>query len=119
MSEIPAGISESFTYSEFLYKIQSEMLNLYHDVSADVLYRGNDIWEIASYSSLPTKTAKAEMKPVYTLVKEIDADESKLGLVISYNQFGKESLNAYLVRNCGKPERINFHYISFQEMEQS
>ncbi len=116
MSEIPAGISESFTYSEFLYKIQSEMLNLYHDVSADVLYRGNDIWEIASYSSLPTKTAKAEMKPVYTLVKEIDTDESKLGLVISYNQFGKESLNAYLVRNCRRPERINFHYINFQEM---
>jgi len=117
MSEIPNGISKSFTYSEFLYKIQSEMLNIYHDISADVLYRGNDIWEIASYSSLPTKTAKAEMKPVYTLVKEIDTDESKLGLVISYNQFGKESLNAYLIRNSRRTERINFRYINFQEME--
>ena len=109
-SEIPVGISKYFTYSEFLYNIQSEMLNLYHDVSADVLYRGNDIWEIASYSNLITKSAGAEMTPVYTFVKTVDSDESKLGLVISYNQYGKESLNAYLVRNSRKSEKINFHY---------
>ncbi|MDE5830658.1 MAG: UPF0182 family protein, partial [Clostridia bacterium] len=115
-SEIPSEISKYFTYSEFLYKIQSEMLNLYHDVSADVLYRGNDIWEIASYSSLITKSAPTEMAPVFTFAKTVDSDESKLGLVNVYNQYGKESLNAYLVRNCGRTEKINFHYINFQEI---
>lgn len=117
-SEIPNVISKHFTYSEFLYNIQSEMLNLYHDVSADVLYRGNDIWEIASYSNLITKSARSEMTPVYTLVKTVDSDESKLGLVISYNQYGKESLNAYLVRNSRKSEKINFHYINFLVIHQ-
>lgn len=97
-SEIPAGISKYFTYSEFLYKIQAEVLNLYHDVSADVLYRGNDMWEIASYSSLITRTAATEMKPYYTMLKTVNSKDSKLGLVIAYNQSGKESLNAYLVR---------------------
>lgn len=95
--EIPSGISKYFTYSEFLYNVQAEVLNLYHNVSADVLYRGNDVWEIASYSSLITKSATTVMKPYYTMVKTVDSDKSELGLVTLYNQSGKESLNAYLV----------------------
>jgi len=95
-SQIPKDIEKYFTYSEFLYKIQSKMLTMYHDVSADVLYRGNDIWQIASYSNLITTTAKSEMSPLYTMVKTVDSEE-KLGLVLAYNQYEKESLNAYLV----------------------
>lgn len=96
-NEISDGISKHFVYSEFLYNIQSDMLNLYHDVSADVLYRSNDVWEIASYSNLVTRTAGAKMEPYYTMVKTKNSKESELGLVIAYNQYGKESLNAYLV----------------------
>lgn len=95
--KIPSGISRHFVYSEFLYEIQSNMLNLYHDVSADVLYRANDVWEIASYSNLVTRTAGAKMKPYYTMLKTRNSDKSELGLTIAYNQYGKESLNAYLV----------------------
>jgi len=95
--EIPQGISKYFTYSEFLYNIQSEMLTRYHDVSPDVLYRRNDVWEIASYSSLASRTIAAKIKPYYTMVKDENSKENKLGLVIVYNQFEKESLNAYLV----------------------
>ncbi len=96
-SEIPEGISKYFVYSEFLYNIQSEMLTLYHDVSADVLYRGSDEWQIASYSSLITTTASKEMTPTYTMVKTVDSEESNLGLVLAYNLYKKESMNAYLV----------------------
>lgn len=95
--QIPEGISKHFTYSEFLYEIQSEMLNLYHDVSADVLYRANDVWEIASYSNLITRTAAKKMKPYYTKVKTETNENGEIGLVIAYNQLGRESLNAYLV----------------------
>ncbi len=96
-SKIPNGISKYFTYSEFLYNIQAEMLNLYHDVAADVLYRGNDMWEIASYSNMITRTASTKMKPYYALVKTNSKSDEKLGLIIAYNLYGKESLNAYLV----------------------
>ena len=96
-SEIPEGISKYFTYSKFLYNIQADILTMYHDVSADVLYRGNDVWQIASYSNQITTTASTEMTPIYTMVKTVDSEESKLGLVTSYNLYGKESLNAYLV----------------------
>lgn len=95
--EIPKTISKYFTYPEFLYQIQSEMLEKYHNVSADVLYRSNDVWEIASYSNLLTKSGGAKMKPIFTMTKGANEEESKLGLVIAYNQYGKESLNAYLI----------------------
>lgn len=99
VSQVPNGISKHFTYPEFLYNIQSRVLNLYHDVSADVLYRANDVWEIASYSNLITRSAGAKMKPYYTMCKNEKSNESEIGLVIAYNQYGKESLNAYLVGN--------------------
>lgn len=73
------------------------MLNIYHDVSADVLYRANDVWEIASYSNLITRTAAKKMKPYYTRVKTEANENGEIGLVIAYNQLGRESLNAYLV----------------------
>lgn len=94
-SEIPEEISNHFIYSELLYKIQAEMLTKYHNISADILYRGNDVWEIASYSNLITKTAGAKMEPYYTLVK--NGDKNEIGLITAYNQYGKESLNAYLI----------------------
>ena len=37
--EIPSEISEHFTYSEFLYNIQAEILKRYHNTEPDVLYR--------------------------------------------------------------------------------
>lgn len=96
-SEIPEGILKYFTYSEFLYNIQAKMLTKYHNIAADVLYRGNDVWQIASYSNLITSTASTQMEPIFTMLKTIDSDESRLGLVLTYNLYGRESMNAYLV----------------------
>lgn len=96
-ADIPEGIAKHFTYSEYLYNIQAEILKMYHDVSADVLYRGNDVWQIASYSNQITTTASTQMNPVCTLVKTVDSEESRLGLVVAYNLAKKESMNAYLV----------------------
>ena len=81
----------------YYVNIQAKMLTKYHNVAADVLYRGNDVWQIASYSNLTTSTASTQMEPNYTMVKTVDSDEAKLGLVLTYNLFGRESMNAYLV----------------------
>lgn len=95
---IPDDIARHFIYPEFLYSIQAEILQMYHNVSTDVLYRSDDIWEIAKYS----KTAQASTKgvkqdPYYTMLKTIDSDKMELGLVTSYTQLDKQSLKAYLV----------------------
>lgn len=96
-SEIPEDISKYFVYSEYLYKIQSKILNLYHNVTADVLYRGDDVWEPASYSTSATTSVKTEMEPYYTILKTTNSDDSELGLVLPYTISDKQSLTSYLV----------------------
>lgn len=95
---IPSDIASHFVYPEFLYNIQAEILQMYHNVSTDVLYRSDDIWEIAKYSrTAQTSTKGIKQEPYYTMLKTIDSDKMELGLVTSYTLLDKQSLKAYLV----------------------
>ena len=98
IKEIDPSISEHFIYPEFLYNIQSSMINMYHDVSPDSLYRADDIWKITQKSAETNSSITGEsMKPYYTMVKTVDSSESKLGLVLTYNKLGKTNITSYLV----------------------
>ena len=56
-SKIPEDISKHFIYPKYLYNIQAEMLETFHDVKPDVLYRSDDIWDFATYNATgATKT---------------------------------------------------------------
>lgn len=96
--EIPEDISKHIVYSEYLYNIQAQMIALYHDVQTEVLYRTDDVWAIANQniSNVSTNSARP-IKPYYTVVKTVDSDESKLGLVVPYTQVGKQNIVAYMV----------------------
>ncbi len=95
--EIPEDISSQFVYSKLLYNIQSEVLKIYHNVTTDVLYRGDDVWEAPIYSTSTTTTVGEEMAPYYTMVKTIDSQEEQLGIVLPYTLYGKQSIVSYLV----------------------
>ena len=45
--KIPEDISKHFVYPKYLYDIQAEIMQKYHNIQPEVLYRGNDIWKIA------------------------------------------------------------------------
>lgn len=94
-AKIPEDIVRHFIYPEFLYKIQAEVLERYHNVSTDVLYRSDDVWEIAKTSKTTSKGV--EQEPYYTMLKTVDEDEYSLGLVLQYTQLDKQNLRAYLV----------------------
>lgn len=97
-STIPEGISKYFVYPEYLYKIQAEILERYHNVSTDVLYRGDDTWETAKYSATTkSSTTGIEQEPYYTMLKVTDSDKQELGLVLQYTPKDKQNLRAYLV----------------------
>ncbi len=96
--KIPADIAEHFVYPEFLYKVQAEMINLYHDISEDVLYRADDIWQITTKSAnTNSKVTGIEMEPYYTMLKTKDSDKPTFGLVLMYNKLGKQNITSYLV----------------------
>ena len=94
--KIPEEIQEQFIYPEFLYKVQSELLEEYHNTKADVLYRSDDTWEKATYKNNQSNNkAKNTMEPYYTSVN-IEEGE-KIGLIQFYSQKNKQSLISYLV----------------------
>lgn len=97
--EIPSEISEHFTYSEFLYNIQAEILKRYHNTEPDVLYRANDVWDIAKYGAGTNSSTQqtTQMTPYYAIVKTTDSEQTKLGLVLPYTIQGKQSIAGYTV----------------------
>lgn len=100
--EIPEDISNHFVYPEYLYSIQAEVLERYHNIQPDVLYRSDDIWDVATHntSSKMTSTKGTAIKPYYTMLKTSDSNSSRLGVVLPYTPYGKQNIKAYLVGSC-------------------
>ncbi len=104
--ELPQDIQKHIIYPEFLYSIQASMINIYHDISEDTLYRADDIWQITTKASSSKSTvAGEEMKPYYTMLKTVDNDKPEFGLVLTFNKYGKQNILSYLVGTVksGKP----------------
>ena len=98
---IPADIAKHIVYPEYLYNIQANMLERYHNVKTDVLYRSSDVWDRATHTTSKTlKTVGTEIEPYYTMVKTIDSQQEQLGLVLPYTMYEKQSLISYLVGTC-------------------
>ena len=73
--EIPEDIASHFIYPEFLYNIQADMLERYHNVKADVLYRSSDVWDRATHTTVQTlRTTGTPIDPYYTMVKTVDSE---------------------------------------------
>jgi len=92
---IPTTISSQFVYSQYLYNVQAEIMKVYHNVTEDVLYRGDDIWAFATYSATTKSSVSTKIEPYYTMIKE--NGENKVGLIIPYTVEGKQNITAYLV----------------------
>jgi len=105
-SEIPEDISSKFIYKEFLYNVQAKILEIYHNVKPEVLYRGNDIWQFATYNTTQTnKIVGTTLESYYTMLKTANNEKSEFGLVQMYTKDSKSNIIAYLVGNANKTEQ--------------
>lgn len=105
--QIPEDISKHFVYPEYLYNIQANVLKRYHNTEPDVLYRADDVWDVATYSVAGSSSSSVSpIQSYYTMVKTIDNSENTLGLVLPYTISGKQNITAYLVGSYenGKPK---------------
>ena len=95
---LPEDIQKHLVYPKFLYNIQADVINQYHDISEDTLYRADDIWQITQKASSTNSTVVGvEMEPYYTMLKTKDSNLSELGLFLTYNKYGKQNITSYLV----------------------
>ena len=91
-SEISKTIQDQFIYPEFLYNVQSTMLEEYHNTKADVLYRSDNTWEKATYKNQSTNNkTKNTLKPYYTMVSNSDGEET-IGLIQIYTPKNKQNI---------------------------
>ena len=97
--EIPEDIAEHIVYSKYLYKIQAQMLEKYHNIQSEVLYREDDVWDACKENTTRTTSTATgtEIEPYYTMVKTVDSNSAKLGLVIPYTILEKQNIISYLV----------------------
>lgn len=97
--QIPENIAEHMIYPQLLYDIQAEMLSMYHNVQTEVLYRNDDLWDIARSTANKTTSSNigTSMNSYYTMLKTTDSSEEKLGLVVPYTPYNKQNIIAYLV----------------------
>ena len=110
---ISEDIVKHFTYPKYLYDVQSEMLKYYHNITEDVLYRGDDVWNYAKYTSKKVSGAETTMDSYYTMIRD-DNGESTLGLVIPYTVYGKQNIVSYLIGtidNKGKENLKIYRYV--------
>lgn len=97
-SEISKTIQQQFIYPEFLYNVQSTMLEEYHNTKADVLYRSDNTWEKATYKNSQSTNSKNKniLKPYYTMVSNSNEEET-IGLIQIYTPKNKQNISSYLV----------------------
>ena len=94
--EIPQDIQEHLVYPQFLYDVQAEVLKVYHNVKPDVLYRADDLWDIAKYNTVRnSRSTGTYMESYYTMVN--DNGNEELGLVQIYTPDEKQNIISYLI----------------------
>ena len=98
--KIPESISKHFVYPEFLYNVQGRFLEVYHNVKPDVLYREDDIWDIArNNTTVLNNSSGIDMHAYYTMIKEENAE--KLGLLQIYTPKEKQNIISYVIGTSG------------------
>ena len=92
-AKIPEDISKNFVYPKFLYDVQSTMIEEYHNIKSEVLYRGDDSWKKASYVAIQNnKDVNTTLDSYYTMT-----ENDNIGLIQMYSPNNKQNLIAYLV----------------------
>lgn len=96
--DMPKIIKDNLIYPRRLYAIQAKVIENYHGISADTLYRSEDIWEASSIKNGNNKKIEAR----YINMKENFDDpnsQNKLSILTMYTSLNKQNINAYLIGN--------------------
>ena len=92
-AQIPEDIQKNIVYPEMLYKVQAEILERYHNLSPELLYRSDDVWSIDKQEI----NGEKQVEVYQTVLKAPNSSSEDVGLVLSYTKENKQSLKAYLV----------------------
>jgi len=98
--EMPDFLKSHIRYPTDLFKIQSEMYNVYHMKDAKVFYNQEDFWQtpFEIYSK-----EKQKMIPYYIIMRLPNSKKEEFILMIPFTPSGKDNMSAWMCARCDAP----------------
>ncbi len=96
ISEAPASLAEHFRYPQKMFDIQSEIYASAHVSDANALYKGEDIWTVATET---IDGQSAPMQPYYVTMRLPGETDTTYNLILPYipgGQTNRQNMTSWL-----------------------
>ncbi|NLA26939.1 MAG: UPF0182 family protein [Firmicutes bacterium] len=98
--EMPQGLLQHLRYPVDLFKIQSDMITLYHVTDPNTFYAREDLW------NMPMEQYYGEeqqMEPYYTILQLPGYEEAEFVLILPFTPSNRNNMIAWMVARCDQP----------------
>jgi uncharacterized membrane protein (UPF0182 family) len=92
-SAIPADLKEHLRYPQDMFKVQRELLSLYHVTNSDQFYNASDAWQVPND---PTKKDNSAVPPYYLSMKMPGQNSQQFSLTTTFTPSGRPNLRAFM-----------------------
>ncbi|MGW1891236.1 UPF0182 family membrane protein [Streptomyces sp. NPDC002004] len=90
---IPQELKEHLRYPQDMFKVQRELLSLYHVTDSDQFYNASDAWQVPDD---PTKKDHSAVPPYYLSMKMPGAQGQQFSLTTTFTPSGRPNLRAFM-----------------------
>ena len=98
--EMPDELVAHMRYPSDLFKIQAEVLTLYHITDANVFYTREDLW------ALPFEQyfgQEQQMEPYYTIIELPNFSKPEFVLILPFTPDSRNNMISWMVARCDEP----------------
>ncbi|MET8469592.1 UPF0182 family protein [Streptomyces sp. NPDC006422] len=92
-SAIPASLKEHLRYPQDMFKVQRELLSLYHVTNSNQFYNASDAWQVPND---PTKKDNSAVPPYYLSMKMPGQTSQQFSLTTTFTPSGRPNLRAFM-----------------------
>ncbi|GHJ35854.1 UPF0182 protein [Streptomyces sp. TS71-3] len=91
--DIPPDLMEHLRYPQDMFKVQRELLSLYHVTTPDQFYNASDAWQVPND---PTKRDNSPVPPYYLSLAMPDQSGRQFSLTSTFTPSGRPNLRAFM-----------------------
>ncbi|MFD3561034.1 UPF0182 family protein [Streptomyces sp. NPDC058686] len=92
-SAIPTELKDHLRYPQDMFKVQRELLSLYHVTDSDQFYNASDAWQVPND---PTKRDNSAVPPYYLSMKMPGQSDQQFSLTTTFTPSGRPNLRAFM-----------------------
>ncbi|KIQ64210.1 membrane protein [Kitasatospora griseola] len=100
-ADIPDTLLPHLRYPQDMFKVQRDLLGMYHMTDATAFFNGTDIWEVPVD---PTVNADEVQPPYYLTLRMPDAKKANFSLTTSFVPSGRKNLAAFMTAEADPGE---------------